>query len=105
MNAVDQGQDIGKNAFKALRKFRKKEITEISQRAKEQRKTINAIVESLKDKAATVPEIAQVTGISPDNILWYLATLKKYGKITEAEKIDGYYRYDLLEGKSDAGIS
>ncbi len=105
MNAVDQDQDIGKNAFKALRKFRKKEISEISKKVKEQRKTINAIMESLKDKAATVPEIAQATGISSDNILWYLATLKKYGKITEAEKIDGYYRYDLSEGKNDASIS
>ena len=102
MNEVDQDQDIGKSAFKALREFRKKEISEISKRVKEQRKTISAIMESLKDKAATVPEIAQATGISPDNILWYLATLKKYGKITEAEKIDGYYRYDLSEGKSDA---
>ena len=105
MNEVDQDQDIGKNTFKALRQFRKKEISEISKRVKEQRKTVNAIMESLKNQAATVPEIAQMTEISPDNILWYLATLKKYGKITEAEKVDGYYRYDLLEGKSDAGES
>ena len=95
MNEIDQDQDIRKSAFKALREFRKKEISEISKRVKEQGKTISAIMESLKDKAATVPEIAQATGISPDNILWYLATLKKYGKIREAEKQDGYFRYDL----------
>jgi predicted Rossmann fold nucleotide-binding protein DprA/Smf involved in DNA uptake len=105
MNEIDQDQDIRKNAFKALRQFRKKEISEISKRVKEQRQTVNAIMESLKDQAATVPEIAQMTGISPDNILWYLATLKKYGKITETEKVDGYYRYDLSEGKNDASTS
>jgi predicted Rossmann fold nucleotide-binding protein DprA/Smf involved in DNA uptake len=105
MIEVDEDQNIRKNAFEELRRSRNKEISEISKRVKEQRKTVQAIAESLKDRAATVPEIAQVTGIPTDKILWYIATLKKYGKITEAEKVDGYYRYDLSEGRSDASIS
>jgi hypothetical protein len=44
-----------------------------------------------------VPEISQATGIPSDRVLWYLATLKKYGGIIEGEKDSGYFRYVLVE--------
>jgi len=105
MNAANQDRDIRKNALKELRKFRKQEIAEVSRRVKEQRKNIQAIMESFEEQAGTVPEIARATGFSPANVLWYLATLKKYGQVTETEKTDSYYRYQTVEGKGDASTS
>jgi predicted transcriptional regulator len=37
------------------------------------------------------PTIAAATGVSTAEILWYVAALKKYGEIKEAEKDGGYF--------------
>ena len=60
-----------------------------------QRKEIKAIREQLNEKGATVPEIAGATGIPSAEVMWYLATLKRYGLIVEGEKDGGYFRYAL----------
>ena len=86
-----------KEAMKELRSHRKGWITNASKIVKEQKKILKAIKEYLGNQPATVPEIANATGISPDKILWYLATLKKYGDIIEGEKDGGYFRYILVE--------
>ena len=86
-----------KEAMKELRSHRKEWITNASKIVKEQKKILKAIKEYLGNQPATVPEIANATGISPGKILWYLATLKKYGDIIEGEKDGGYFRYILVE--------
>ena len=86
-----------KEAIKELRSHRKEWITNASKIVKEQKKILKSIKEYLENKPATVPEIANATGISMDKILWYLATLKKYGDIIEGEKDGGYFRYILVE--------
>ena len=86
-----------KEAMKELRSHRKEWITNASKIVKEQKKILKAIKEYLGNQPATVPEIANATGISPGKILWYLATLKKYGDIIEGERDGGYFRYILVE--------
>ena len=45
-----------------------------------------------------MPELAAATGMPADEVLWYMAALKKYGEVVEAEKCGGYFRYTLVGG-------
>jgi DNA-binding IclR family transcriptional regulator len=42
----------------------------------------------------TVPEIASATGLPTEEVLLYVATLKKYGKVAEGAKDGDYFRYE-----------
>jgi predicted transcriptional regulator len=90
-----------KEAMKQLRSERKKWTTQASAMVKEQKKMLKAIKAHLENQPATVPEISQATGIPSDRVLWYLATLKKYGDIVEGEKEGGYFRYVAAERKDE----
>ena len=86
-----------KEALKALRKSRKEFIKKASAMMKAQKKALGAIQGQLESGAATVPEIANATGMPAAEVLWYLAALKKYGGIVEAQKDGSYFRYALAE--------
>ncbi len=62
---------------------------------KAHQKVIGAIKDQLKHEAKTVPEIAAATGTSTAETLWFVASLKKYGEIKEAEKDGSYFKYAL----------
>ena len=62
---------------------------------KEQRRAVQAIKERLAGAELTVPEIAAATGLPVSEVLWYVATLKKYGEILEGPKAGSYFRYRL----------
>jgi predicted Rossmann fold nucleotide-binding protein DprA/Smf involved in DNA uptake len=89
-----------KEAMKKLRQSRKHIIKETSARVKENRKAVKAIKEQLQDESRTVPEIAEATGLASAEVLWFIATLKKYGEIVEGDKDGGYFRYHLAEAAS-----
>lgn len=96
------GQDVEvkkkrKEAMKQLRSERKKWTVRAAAMVKEQKKILKAIKGQLENQPATVPQISQDTGIPSDRVLWYLATLKKYGEIIEGEKDGGYFRYMLVD--------
>jgi sugar-specific transcriptional regulator TrmB len=97
MNHDDEIKKKKKEAMKKLRNHRKEWITKASTMVKEQKTILKAIKGHLENQPATVPEISEATGIPSDSVLWYLATLKKYGNIIEGEKNDGYFRYVLAE--------
>ena len=84
-----------KDAMKALRQTREKWVVRASEKVKQQRKTLKGIRGQIAAGAATVPEIAQATGMQTAEVLWYLAALKKYGEIVEAQKDGSYFRYTL----------
>jgi predicted transcriptional regulator len=86
-----------KEAMKKLRESRKHIIKATSARVKENRRAIKAIKDHLKDEARTVPEIAAATGLASAEVLWFIATLKKYGEILEGDKDGGYFRYYLAD--------
>ena len=90
-----------KEAMKKLRESRKHIIKATSTRVKENRKAIKAIKEQLQAEARTVPEIAEATGLASSEVLWFIATLKKYGEILEGDKDGGYFRYYLEEAASE----
>ena len=97
MTEANEENRVQKEAIKKLREARKVKITAAKARMKEQRKTIKAIKEQLKDSPLTVPEIAAATGIEPSHVLWFLAALKKYGQILEGEKDGSYFQFRLVE--------
>jgi len=88
-------QEHAKEALKQLKAARKEQIAAATSRMKEQRRAVKAIKESLADSELTVPELAAATGLPVAEVLWYVATLKKYGEILEGPKAGAYYRYRL----------
>ena len=97
MSQVETGKIEKKEAMKKLRESRKQIIKVTSARVKENRRAIKAIKEQLQDEARTVPEIAAATGLASAEVLWFIATLKKYGEILEGDKDGGYFRYYLAD--------
>ncbi len=97
MSQVATEKTEKKEAMKKLRETRKQMIKATSARVKEDRKAIEGIKEQLRDEARTVPEIAEATGLASSAVLWFVATLKKYGEIVEADKDGGYFRYNLAD--------
>ena len=102
------GQEVSdkalkQEALKQLRQARRDTIAAVTSRMKEQRKAIDAIKDELRQGDRTVPEIAEATGIPPDSVLWYLATLKKYGQVAEGAQDGSYFRYRLAaSGQAEA---
>jgi len=82
-------------AMKTLRESRKEQIETATAKMKAQKKAIREITDQLEAKARTVPELAAATGASTADTLWYIAALKKYGKIIESEKDGSYFKYAL----------
>ncbi len=95
MDQADEDKKVGKEAMKNLRNARKQFIKAAAAKMKEQKKVIKAIKEQIKDNPGTVPEIAEGTGIQTSEVLWYLASLKKFGQVVEGEKDGAYFRYEL----------
>ena len=84
-----------KEALKKLKGARKEQIAAATARMKEQRRAVKAIKAHLEGTELTVPEIAAATDLPVSEVLWYVATLKKYGEILEGAKDGSYYRYRL----------
>jgi predicted Rossmann fold nucleotide-binding protein DprA/Smf involved in DNA uptake len=87
--------ESGKEALKKLKAARKEQIAAVTRRVKEQRQAVQAIRASLAEAELTVPDLAAATGLPVSQVLWYVATLKKYGEILEGTKDGSYYRYRL----------
>ena len=86
-----------KTALKQLKAARKEQIAAATARMKEQRRAVKAIKAHLEGAELTVPEIAAATGLPVSEVLWYVASLKKYGEILEGAKDGSYFRYRLGE--------
>ena len=97
MSQVEEEKKAKEEAMKQLRAARKEQISVVAARMKKHKKDIKAIKEQLQNDVGTVPRIADATGIPSSEVLWYIAALKKYGEIMEAEKDDNYYRYALSQ--------
>ena len=92
-----------REALKKLREARKPAIAATTARMKEQKKAMEAIKGELQKGEGTVPEIAAATGLDAASVLWYLATMKKYGQVAEGKADGSYFRYGLVEGGQAKG--
>ncbi len=93
-----EDQTRQREALKKLREARKPAIAATTARMKEQKKAMEAIKGELQKGEGTVPEIAAATGLDAALVLWYLATMKKYGQVAEGKADGSYFRYRLVEG-------
>jgi Fic family protein len=86
-----------KEAMKALRHQRKETISRARDTIKTRNKDIKTIREAMKTGEKTVPEIAASTGMPSNQVLFYVATLKKYGTVVEGKKDGDYFKYALAK--------
>jgi len=97
MKTNDKDKESKKAAMKKLRAQRKNMIAAASSAMKIQKKDLAAIKAFLKGEQATIPEIAAGIDMPTDKTLWYMATMKKYGQIVEAQKEGAFFKYSLNE--------
>jgi predicted Rossmann fold nucleotide-binding protein DprA/Smf involved in DNA uptake len=90
-------QESHKDALKALRESRKQTIAAARERMKDTRKLRKQLTDILKDGPATVPELAERTGISSPDVLWHMTSMRKYGKVAEGEQSGDYFTYLLVK--------
>ena len=95
MEKKNQDKKAKSEAMKKLRESRKQLIKEATGKMKIQKAAIQAIKDQLITGSKTIPEIAAATGAPTAETLWYLAAMKKYGDVKEAEKDDYYFKYAL----------
>ena len=93
-------KDRHKEALKKLRRERKPLIKAAAAKMKAQKKVIETIKTALQSDSQTVPEISATTGLATAEVLYYIATLKKYGAVNEAKQAGMYFKYALAEGVS-----
>jgi predicted Rossmann fold nucleotide-binding protein DprA/Smf involved in DNA uptake len=90
---MNEKKTSDKNALKKLREERRVWVDSAKQSIKAQTQIVKQIKAQIADSAKTVPEIAQATGMPSSQVLMYLAGLKKYGLVAEAEKDGDYFKY------------
>ena len=58
------------------------------------------VLDSIKEKEKTVPEISAETGLSTDIVLWHLTAMKKYGQAEVILAKSGYLKYIAMHEES-----
>ena len=64
---------------------------------KEQKQMQQELCGLFRERPRTVPEVAQVTGLPTEKVLWFLAAMKKYGIVVEAGMCGDYPLYQKAE--------
>ena len=91
-----------KSPLQILRERRRGVPRELVQRNKRQNAIRRGIVAALQEKSRTVPELAQEVDLPAHEVFWYVMGMKKYGKVAEAEQVDGYFKYALIDQSRQA---
>ena len=92
---MSDNKKVDKDALKKLREERRVWVENAKQSIKVQNQIIKQIKAQITDAAKTIPEIAQATDMPTSQVLLYIAGLKKYGLVAEAEKDGDYFKYRL----------
>jgi predicted transcriptional regulator len=92
---MSEKKTADKEALKKLREERRTWVENAKKSISAQNHIIKQIKAQIADTAKTIPEIAQATGMSTSVVLLYIAGLKKYGLVVEAEKDGDYFKYTV----------
>jgi hypothetical protein len=65
--------------------------------ASEFRRRRKQLGEALQGAPATVPQLAQKTGLPADQVLWHIAGMRKYGEVREVCLDGDYMKYELVK--------
>jgi predicted transcriptional regulator len=85
--------------LKRLREEHRETVERTQALLKEQNAIRKQIRQAMKDGPKTVPEVAEATDLSSDQVLWHITAMKKYNLINEVEMNGEYYQYQLSEEK------
>ena len=66
---------------------------------KEQKRVQQEICKAIREKPMTVPEVADAIGMPANEVLWYMASFRRYGLIVEKGMCADYPLYQKAEEK------
>jgi DNA-directed RNA polymerase specialized sigma subunit len=92
---MSENKTMDKEALKKLREERRVWVENAKKSIKVQNQIIKQLKAQITDTAKTIPEIARATGMPTAQVLLFIAGLKKYGEVVEADKDGDYFRYGL----------
>ena len=94
-------EDAKKRAImlKGLREEHKETVTRTQALLKEQKALRKQICQPMRERPRAVPELAELTGLPADQILWHVTAMKKYGLVIENGMCGEYYLYQMAEDK------
>lgn len=86
--------------LKGLRETHAGTFTRTQELLKSQKHDQQEITKALKAQPGTVPAVATATGLPSQQVLWWLAAMKKYGLVAEQGMDGDYPVYALVEEKA-----
>lgn len=86
-----------KEALKIFRERRGGVSESLKQHASRYRQQRKQVTDALQAAAATVPGLAEKTGLPVDLVLWHIAGMRKYGVAQEAGVDGDYVKYELVK--------
>lgn len=81
--------------LKKLNELRGPVPQELRDRVAAQNRATKAVLDALKDGPKTVPELAAAAGLPHDRAIWYVAALRKYGRLDSVPGKGDYPKYEL----------
>lgn len=85
--------------LKQLREQHAETVKRTQALLKEQKRVQQEICKIIRENPKTVPEIAEATGMPAHEVLWYIASFKKYGIVVEDGMCADYPLYRRAEEK------
>ncbi|KPK93099.1 MAG: hypothetical protein AMJ88_09065 [Anaerolineae bacterium SM23_ 63] len=85
--------------LKQLREEYADTVAQTQEKLKTQQAIRKQIRQALDAEPKTVPELAQATNLSSDQVLWHITAMKKYDLIEEVGMSGEYYQYQLVEAR------
>jgi len=85
--------------LKRLREEHKETVTRTQTLLREQKAIRRVICQPMRQEPKAIPELAELTGIPADQILWHVTAMKKYGLVIESGMCGEYYLYQRVEEK------
>jgi len=93
----DKTKTKSKNPLQILRERRGGVPRELMEQNRRQTAIRKSIVAVLQKESKTIPELAHQVELPEHKVFWYVMGMKKYGKVAEAEQVDGYFKYALID--------
>jgi len=83
--------------LKRLREEHKDTVASAQALLKEQKAVRRQICQAIRDAPKSVPEVAEITGLPADQVLWHITAMKKYDLAIETGMCGEYYLYQLVK--------
>ena len=85
--------------LKRLRAEHAETVTRTQALLKEQKRVQKEICKFIRENPKTVPEIAEAVSMPANEVLWYIASYRKYGIVAEDGMCADYPLYKKVEEK------